>query len=82
MAGATADAVLLAVGQRVLALRKELGWSQEELAEHSDLHRTYVSSLENGGRNVSILGIMQLARALNVDPGELFAGVPYPRRRR
>ena len=62
-------------GQRVRERRLELGMSQETLAETSGLHRTYVGSLERGERNVALLNIVRLARALDLDPGELLRGL-------
>jgi transcriptional regulator with XRE-family HTH domain len=53
-------------GQRVRQLRAERHWSQEELAHRSGLHRTYVSSLERGERNVSLKAIQQLADAFGI----------------
>jgi transcriptional regulator with XRE-family HTH domain len=53
-------------GQRVRHLRTERGWSQEELAHRAGLHRTYVSSLERGERNVSLKAIQQLADAFGI----------------
>ena len=53
-------------------LRSASGLSQEELAERAGLHRTYISSVENGNRNVSIENIYAIARALGSDPRELF----------
>lgn len=62
----------IAFGLRVRALRQARGLSQEQLAEQADLHRTYVSSLERGQRNVGLDNIMALARALGVPPARLF----------
>jgi transcriptional regulator with XRE-family HTH domain len=45
--------------------------SQEELAELAGLHRTYISSLELGKRNVSLINIHALAKALGVSPDKL-----------
>lgn len=52
-------------------LRTDIGLSQEELAERAGLHRTYVSSIERGERNVSVVNICLLAEALGVEPSEL-----------
>jgi transcriptional regulator with XRE-family HTH domain len=62
---------LKAFGLRVRQLREELDWSQDKLAEEADLHRTYISGLERGERNVSVLNILRLARALKTTPGRL-----------
>lgn len=62
----------LSFGQRVRDLRQARGWSQEHLAEMSGLHRTYISSLERGQRNVGLDNILALAAALEVAPAELF----------
>jgi transcriptional regulator with XRE-family HTH domain len=59
----------LAIKQR----RHELGISQEELAYRASLHRTYVSDIERGMRNVSIENIAKLAKALNISISALFA---------
>ena len=62
---------LKAFGFRIRKLREQLDWSQDRLAEESDLHRTYISGLERGERNVSLLNILRLARALKATPGKL-----------
>lgn len=62
-------------GQRVRARRMELGLSQEALAQLAGLHRTYVGSLERGERNVALLNIVRLGKALGVDPGTLIQGI-------
>jgi len=45
--------------------RQQLGISQEELADLSGLHRTYVGSVERGERNISIDNMEAIAIALN-----------------
>lgn len=47
------------------------GLSQEELAARAGLHRTYVSSVERGERNLSLANIHRLADALGVPPSSL-----------
>ena len=61
------------VGLNVQRIRKEKGWSQEELAFGSGLHRTYISGIERGARNPTIRVIARLAETLGVAPGELLA---------
>jgi len=60
-------------GTSVKAWRKRLGISQEELAERADLHRTYVSDVERGARNLSLESITRMARALRIPVAELFS---------
>lgn len=54
-------------------VRQQSGLSQEELAFEAGLHRTYVSSVERGLRNISIDNIERLAKALSVQPSALLA---------
>jgi len=59
-------------GQRIKDLRNKKGISQEKLAEFSELHRTYISSIELGKRNVALENIEKLAKALNCTIEDLF----------
>lgn len=59
-------------GLRVRELRRARALSQEELAARAGLHTTYLSGIERGRRNVSLINIHRLADALAVHPGELF----------
>ena len=68
-------------GRRVRELRRGLGLSQEALAERSGLHRNYIGGIEPGERNVALLNIGRLARALGVSVSDLFGGLDRPRRR-
>ncbi len=61
-----------AVGKRVKELRNKIGISQEELADTAQLDRTYITSVECGKRNISIVNIEKLANALNVSLAEFF----------
>ncbi|UUO15554.1 MULTISPECIES: helix-turn-helix domain-containing protein [Aphanizomenonaceae] len=61
-----------AFGIRVRYFRKRLKLSQDELAEKSDLHRTYIGAVERGERNISLMNIFRLADALQVTAKDLF----------
>ncbi len=58
-------------GSRLRAVREKAGISQEKLAELANLHRTYVSTVERGKRNISIVNIERLAIALGVTMKDL-----------
>jgi len=72
--------ILRRLGSRLRSLRLEAGISQEELAARAKMHRTYVSGIERGTRNVAAMNLVRLARALSVDPGELLVGIDKPTR--
>lgn len=61
------------LGRNVRRLRRERGWSQEELAFEAGLHRTYISGVERGVRNPTVLIVHELAQALKVAPAALLA---------
>jgi transcriptional regulator with XRE-family HTH domain len=54
------------LGLAIRSKRLALGLTQEQLAEAADLHWTYVSGIERGIRNVSILRLYRIATALNL----------------
>jgi len=64
--------ILKTFGDRVKEIRLELGVSQEQLGALAELDRTYISGIERGLRNVSLINIARIATALNVTPAELF----------
>ena len=63
--------VLRSFGNRVRKARNAAGMSQESLAEKADLDRTYISGIERGLRNVSLINISRLAAALGVSARDL-----------
>ncbi|RYF27360.1 MAG: XRE family transcriptional regulator [Comamonadaceae bacterium] len=58
-------------GVAVRRSREAQGWSQERLAEHSDLNRSYVGEIERGAAIASLLTVEKLAGALGVRPSAL-----------
>lgn len=63
---------LLDFGEKVRKKRKELGISQEFLAEKSGMHRTYIGMIERGEKSISLLKIIDLAKALDIHIKDLF----------
>jgi transcriptional regulator with XRE-family HTH domain len=59
------------VGENTARLRNSLGLTQEQLAERSGLSQQYLSGLERGKRNPTVLTLYELAVALRVDPADL-----------
>jgi transcriptional regulator with XRE-family HTH domain len=67
--------VRVQVGLNVRRFRKATGLSQEELAHRAGLDRTYVSGVERGVRNPTVLVLQDLAGVLAVRPADLLAEV-------
>lgn len=63
--------VMVRFGEQMRKVRTRVGVSQEKLAELAGLHRTYVSSVERGKRNISLVNIQKLAEALDVSLREM-----------
>lgn len=64
--------IKLKIGLRIKELREKSEMSQKDLAYSADLDRSYIASIENGQRNVSIVNIEKIATALNVSVKEFF----------
>ncbi len=60
------------IGNRIRQLRQEKHFSQEAFADLCELDRTYISSIEKGKRNVSIVNLEKIANALNIKISTLF----------
>ncbi len=80
--------MLNALGGVIQELRMSAGMSQQELADSADLHRTYISDIERGARNLTVATLGRIALALDAVPSELFreaehsAGIGRNARRR
>ena len=67
--------ILLQFGVRVRELRSAKGLSQEAFASQCGLDRTYISGIERGVRNVSLVNISLIAEALGISLSELMQGL-------
>jgi len=63
--------ILSAFAKKVRLRRRELGLTQEQLAENADLHVNYIGGIERVVKNPSLISIIVLAKALKVSPKEL-----------
>jgi transcriptional regulator with XRE-family HTH domain len=62
-------------GKRVRDLRLERGLSQEQFSYKADLHRTYIGMIERAEKNISIVNIEKIAKALDINLKTLFDGL-------
>lgn len=65
------------IGKRIKELREVAKMSQKDLAYTADLDRSYIASVENGQRNISIVNIERIAHALEVSLKELFNSIDF-----
>lgn len=65
------DVYLKSIGSTIRKLRKELDLSQEELAHRSSIDRSHMGKIERGERNVSIVNIIRISRALQCSLSDL-----------
>lgn len=66
-----ADNIQLQFGSHLRTIRLSKGLSQEKLALLADLDRTYISGVERGQRNISLINLQRLANALNMKLDQL-----------
>jgi transcriptional regulator with XRE-family HTH domain len=64
--------ILLKFGERVKEIRISKGLSQEQLAHIADVHRTYIGMIERAEKNITLINIEKIAKALDVSINELF----------
>lgn len=64
--------IRIKLGKRIKKLRQSTGLSQEKFALSIGMDRTYLASVENGKRNISILNLEKIAKGLNISLSELF----------
>lgn len=64
--------ILIKFGDKVRKIRKEKSLSQEELAHKADLHRTYIGMIERAEKNITLINIEKVAKALEVKVTDLF----------
>jgi transcriptional regulator with XRE-family HTH domain len=69
--------IRLKIGTRIRQLRNAKGISQEALAHLADLDRTYITSVENGKRNISIVNIEKICKALEIPINKFFSGKEF-----
>lgn len=67
--------ILISLGQNIRLRRTANGLSQEQLAELSGLHRTYITHVENATRNPSIGSLHKISKALSVSISDLTKGI-------
>lgn len=64
------------LGSRIRDKRKELGWTQEELAAKADIDRSYIGGVERGERNLTFTMLCDICTSLGCDVAALTAGLP------
>jgi transcriptional regulator with XRE-family HTH domain len=64
--------ILLQFGEKVRKLRNEKNLSQEQLSFKADLHRTYIGMIERAEKNITLVNIEKIAKALDVEIKDLF----------
>jgi transcriptional regulator with XRE-family HTH domain len=69
------NSILITFGRNIRSRREARGLTQEKLAELAELDRSFISDVERGGRNISLLNIQRIAKALRTTVSELTRGL-------
>lgn len=67
---------LKTLGLRIREKRKSIGWTQEDLADHAEIDRSYIGGVERGERNLTFNILCQICHALGCDVAALTHGIP------
>lgn len=59
------------VGINIRKYRNKKGWSQEQLAFEAELHRAYIGQIERGEKNIGLVNLEKIAKALNIGLNDL-----------
>ena len=65
------------IGLRIRFLREQISMSQKDLAYTADLDRSYIASVESGCRNISIVNIERIAKALDISLKDFFDAIEF-----
>ena len=65
------------LGERIRDARKEMGWTQEDLAHEAHIDRSYIGGVERGERNITFSMLCRIARVLGRDVASLTHKLPY-----
>jgi transcriptional regulator with XRE-family HTH domain len=65
------------VGDNIRGFRHKLDWSQEKLSVRAGLHINYISSVERGERNLGIINVVKIGKALKIEPYTLLIKDSY-----
>ena len=67
------DSIIIKFGKRVREERTKRNLSQEQLAELANVHRTYIGMVERGEKNITLMNIERIAKALQISVSELLS---------
>lgn len=68
-------ALLVALGRRIQAIRKDKGWTQTDMAIYLDMNRGHISDIECGKREVGVVTLQIIARGLDTSMSRLLKGL-------